>query len=368
MSPTIDDLTIDPHTWWHRLRANGPVAWVDALDGWVVLSRELCTAVMRDAVRFTVDDPRFATALVVGPSMLSLDGPEHTRHREPFAHGLRPSDVARDHAPWMAGAAAGLVATLSPGAELRTELAGPWSVAVMIRVLGLDPSRVSGSQLLGWYRAIVAATEAACAGVPVSAPALDAMASLAAAAGIPPFVGPHRLSATEIASNTAVFLFGGIETTEAMIANALWYLLTVPDVLDAVRRDRRLLDAVLDESLRLEPAATRVDRYATVDVELAGAHIRRGDLVMVNLAAAGRDPAVFGDPHRFDLGRVNTNRHVAFATGPHACIGMHLARTEAVVAIGALLDAHPGLSLDPTGSDAPTGLVFRKPARLTARW
>lgn len=368
MSATIDDLTIDPHTWWHRLRADGPVAWVEALDGWVVLSRDLCTAVMRDAVRFTVDDPRFATAQVVGPSMLSLDGPAHARHREPFAHGLRPSDVARDHAPWMTGAAAGLVATLSPGAELRTGMAGPWSVAVMIRVLGLDPARVSGAQLLGWYRAIVAATEAACAGTPVSDDAIEAMGSLAAAAAIPPFVGPHDLTDAEIASNTAVFLFGGIETTEAMIANALWYLLTEPGVLDAVRRDRGLLDAVLDESLRLEPAATRVDRYATADVELAGAPIRRGDLVMVNLAAAGRDPAVFEDPDRFDLARTNTYRHVAFATGPHACIGMHLARAEAALLIGALIDAHPGLSLDPAGSDAPTGLVFRKPARLTARW
>lgn len=367
MTPTVDDLTLDPHAWWDRLRADGPVVWVEALDGWVVLSRELCTAVMRDAERFTVDDPRFATAQVVGPSMLSLDGPEHARHREPFAHRLRPSDVERDLAPWMSVAAAELVASLAPGAELRTELAGPWSVAVMIRVLGLDPARVSGAELLGWYRAIVAATESACAGVPVAAEALDAMASLAAAAGVPPFVGPHDLTAAEIASDTAVFLFGGIETTEAMIANAIWYLLTEPGLLDLVRAEPDLLDAVVEESLRLEPAATRVDRYATVDVELAGAHIRRGDLVMVNLAAAGRDPAVFEDPHRFDVRRANTNRHVAFATGPHACIGMHLARAEVLTIVAALLDAHPSLSIDPERTDPPRGLVFRKPARLTAQ-
>ena len=69
------------------------MSWVPALDGWLVTRRDLCIEVMRDAERFTVDDPRFSTAQVVGPSMLSLDGAEHRRHRDPFAAAFRRPEV-----------------------------------------------------------------------------------------------------------------------------------------------------------------------------------------------------------------------------------------------------------------------------------
>ena len=76
-----------------------------------------------------------------------------------------------------------------------------------------------------------------------------------------------------------------------------------------------------------------VDRYATDDVELDGARSRGGDLVRLSIAAANRDPAVFADPDRFDLGRPNAGRHLAFAHGPHVCVGIHLARLEARTAL-----------------------------------
>src|SRR6201989_2154480 len=107
------------------------------------------------------------------------------------------------------------------------------------------------------------------------------------------------------------------------------------------------LSAAIDESLRLEPAAAVVDRYATADVTLGDAPIARGDLVRLSITAANRDPAVFADPHVFDPGRPNLRRHVAFAQGPHVCVGVHLARLEARAALGALLSRLPGLRLDP---------------------
>ena len=97
----------------HRLRAEGPVVWVAALDGWVVLSRDVAVAVMRDAVTFTVDDPRFSTAQVVGPSMLSLDGAEHRRHRDPFAAAFMPAVVTPRDGPGIEPAARRLVAALA---------------------------------------------------------------------------------------------------------------------------------------------------------------------------------------------------------------------------------------------------------------
>jgi cytochrome P450 len=119
--------------------------------------------------------------------------------------------------------------------------------------------------------------------------------------------------------------------------------------------------------LRLEPAAARVDRYATQDAELAGAGIERGDLVIVSLTAANRDPATFADPDTFDIARTNARSHLAFAQGPHACIGIHLARLETTSALEAVLDAWPGLELE-AGALPPGGVIFRKPRALPVRW
>ena len=94
----------------------------------------------------------------------------------------------------------------------------------------------------------------------------------------------------------------------------------------------------------------------------------RGDLVMLSLAAANRDPAVFADPDRFDVRPRTLKLQVAFAHGPHVCLGMHLARLETRVAVGRALERLPGLRLDPDRPAAPRGLVFRKPPTLHTVW
>jgi cytochrome P450 len=165
-----------------------------------------------------------------------------------------------------------------------------------------------------------------------------------------------------------VLLFGGIETTEGMIANAIAHLLSHPDQLAAVRAEPELLANAIEESLRLEPAAAVIDRYATRETELGGAQIRERELVVLSIAGANRDPSVFPDPDRFDVGRANARLHAAFAHGPHVCIGMHLARLEAHTAIAQVLERLPGLRLEPGQEATPRGLVFRKPAALRVRW
>ena len=95
---------------------------------------------------------------------------------------------------------------------------------------------------------------------------------------------------------------------------------------------------------------------------------RSGDLVSVSVAGAGRDPAVFPDPDRFDVRRDNARQNLAFARGPHFCLGVHLARLEAQAALSAALSQLPGLRLDPDRPARPRGLVFRKPASLPVRW
>ena len=150
--------------------------------------------------------------------------------------------------------------------------------------------------------------------------------------------------------------------------DAIMHLLSHPDQLAYVKASPGLLANAVEESLRLEPAAAIVDRYATADVELAGAPIGRGELVRVSIAGANRDPAVFADPDRFDVRRSNARRHVAFAHGPHACIAMHLARLETHTAVERLLSRLPALRLDPAAATAPRGLVFRKPPALRVLW
>ena len=390
---TLADLETDPHPVLARLRAAAPASWVPVLGAWLVTGYDLAVAVLRDARTFTVDDPRFSTAKVVGPSMLSLDGAAHARHRGPFNRAFRHDEVHARLASFTRAETGRLVSAIEPhgAAELRRAVAGPLAVTVMAQVLGLgrkdqaDPARV-----LSWYDGIVAAVQAEAA--TAQGPAGDqgaavpagtaAFAELAAslrevieapgsAALLAQVAGPRGkapLTEEEAISNAAVLMFGGIETTEGMIVNALLHLLSSPAQLALVLADPGLVPAAVEESLRLEPAAAVVDRYATSDTRLGDAVIRAGDQVTVSIAGANRDPAVFGDPDAFDARRPNAGRHLAFAHGPHFCLGAHLARLETQVAVETLLTRLPGLRLDPRYPSAPRGLIFRKPPGLRVQW
>jgi cytochrome P450 len=393
---SLADLEHDPHPWLARLRDTEPVSWLPALNGWLVTRHDLAVAVMRDSATFTVDDPRFTTARVVGPSMLSLDGTAHGRHRAAFTKGFGRGEIHARLAAFVTAEADRLVAAMRPAgaADVRRSLAGPMAVAVVAEALGLgdtDPGTV-----LDWYAAIVGSVSALAGehGSPAGGagrrdPAVTAGAEafgslsarlsavigsadspaslLAAAARTSPDGAATGLSTSEVISNAAVIMFGGIETTEGMISNVILHLLRQPSQLALVRSDPGLVPNAVEESLRLEPAAAVVDRYATRDITLGGAAIGRGDLVTVSLAGAGRDPAVFTDPGTFDVRRRGARLNLAFAHGPHFCLGAHLARLEAQASVRAMLTL-PRLRLDPGHPAAPRGLVFRKPPELRVLW
>jgi cytochrome P450 len=399
---TLADLDDDPHPVLARLRDAEPVSWVPVLHGWLVTRRDLALQVMRDAATFTVDDPRFSTARIVGPSMLSLDGVQHDRHRRPFTGPFSRAAVHDQLDAFVTAEADRLVSVMRPAGrgDLSRGLAAPLAVAVVARVLGLG--QVPPATILAWYDAIVGAVSQLASAGPGAAlpPAPAVTAGMAAfsqlsdglkavtenAAGaflladaarpvsrggraLPgPGPGAAGLSPDEIVSNAAVLMFGGIETTEGMIANAAWYLLGHRDQLGLVLADPGLLPQAIEESLRLEPAAAVVDRYATRDTALGGAEVSHGDLVSVSVAGAGRDPAVFSSPDRFDVRRGNAAQNLAFARGPHFCLGVHLARLEARAALTAALGRLPRLRLDPDRPATPRGLVFRKPPSLPVLW
>ncbi|MFG3023195.1 cytochrome P450 [Streptomyces sp. NPDC048254] len=376
-STTLAELARDPHPLLARLRADEPVSWLPELNGWLVTRRDLALDVMRDSATFTVDDPRFSTAQVVGPSMLSLDGAAHTRHREPFAAPFRPREVHDGFAAFIERETDRLITALEPSgaAELRRTFAGPLAVAVVTEALGL--AGATTDTVLAWYDAIVRSVSDITEGLEAGPAGAAAYAELRAAveatvadrhASSLLVSAAGRLTPPEVASNAAVLMFGGIETTEAMITNALLHLLGDPGQLALVRADPTLLDGAVEESLRLEPGAAVVDRYATRDTALGPAAVRRGDLVTVSLTGANRDPAVFPDPDRFDVRRGNARLQLAFAHGPHHCLAAHLARLETRIALQRLLERLPALRLDPERPAAPYGLVFRKPSSLHVRW
>lgn len=377
---TLDDLTNDLHPVLHRLRAQEPVSWLPALQAWLVTQHDFACVVMRDAKTYTVDHPGFSTAQVVGSSMLSLDGEAHLRHRRPFEAPFRHKTIDNRLRQPVAQHIATLLDALVPNgaAELRRDFAGPVAVQTMMTVLGL--ADVDVTAVLGWYDAIVTAVTEVTAGQPVSVEGRAAFAALgeqllpllrrepessllAAASG-----AAHGLSDEEIVSNAAVLLFGGIETTEGMITNALYFLLSNPAWCERVRADLTLLPAVIEETLRLEPAAAVVDRYAVRNVRLGGAAIQAGELVRVSLSGANRDPQLFSQPDRFDPLRPNLDDHVTFAQGPHVCLGLHLARLEAQLAVAQVLTRLPNIQLQDTAAAQPRGLVFRKPQALWVSW
>src|SRR3984957_12520588 len=151
----LADLERDPHPALARLRASAPAAWVPALDAWLVTGYAEALAVMRDSRTFTVDDPRFSTARVVGPSMLSLDGIAHSRHRSPFFAAFHRGGPAERLPAFAEAEPRRLVDASRPAgaADVRREVSGPLAVAVVTEALGLGD--VAPAEILALYTRIV---------------------------------------------------------------------------------------------------------------------------------------------------------------------------------------------------------------------
>lgn len=377
---SIAALEANVHPILRRLREHEPIAWFPALDAWLVTRHDDAIAIMRDAKTFTVDHPGFSTAQVIGSSMLSLDGSEHARHRSPFEKPFRKSLVLNRLRDVIVAKANQLLEDMvgSHCAELRRDYAGPIAAHTMMVVLGIEQTPTA--TILGWYDAIVDAVTRISAGEGVSAAGRQAYTDLGEClagaleqkpdATLFTLAGSlaSNLSKAEVLANAAVLLFGGIETTEGMIANAFYHLLSNPTYIEPMLADNSLVPKIVEESLRLEPAASVVDRYTTRPVTLRGVEIGEGALLRVSLAGANRDPAVFADPDRFDPFRPNLRSHVTFAQGPHVCLGLHLARLEAHHALNLAFRHLPNLRLQNTNLAEPRGLIFRKSPALNVVW
>ncbi len=155
------------------------------------------------------------------------------------------------------------------------------------------------------------------------------------------------LSEAELSSAISTIYTAAGTTTERFISSGLYLLLSHPDQWRALIADRALIGGAMEEILRFHhpTQSTSTNRRCTVDVELRGKLLKAGDTVRVGLGAANRDPAVFADPDRFDITRVQPVPTLSFGAGPHFCVGAALARFEARLAIEAVIDRWPDLRL-----------------------
>jgi cytochrome P450 len=152
------------------------------------------------------------------------------------------------------------------------------------------------------------------------------------------------LSRTELTGLSVFSLMAGHETTSGLISSALAIVLSNESLRAELSADASRYPAAIEEILRLEAPIQFSPRLVAEDVEKRGRMLRKGDVVVLHLGAANRDPERFAEPDRLDLDRQN-NRHLSFAWGPHFCLGAPLARTEATIALSRLLERFPEVRL-----------------------
>ena len=317
--------------------------------------------------------------------MLTVDGPDQARQKNPFRRALSREAVNRRLGPAIEAVADGLInAFASDGeADLRGAFASRLPIRVILTVFGM-PLEHEG-QMRGWYDSFEQALAnftgdeaVAEAGRRNAADFRGLIRSEIEAVRLRPEGGllselvhaptHERLTDEEIAANASIIFFGAISTVEALILNTLWALAVHPREWSRARSEPERLAAAIEETLRWTGPVQSATRHAAGDIDFKGVEIVAGETVNCILAAANRDPTVFTAPDRFDIDRANNAVHLAFGAGPHFCLGSHLARLEGAISISRLLERLPDLRVDLERSTPPTGYEFRQPSRLSATW
>ncbi len=402
-SLTTAALADDPYPVFHELREREPVTWSPALGMWLLTRRDDIVRVLADWRRFTTDSPASTIRDIFGSHMLTTDGEAQIRYKRrfigPFRRGALEENLAGTVTAVLSEMMEGLVGEGEAGegrparkglADLRMRVARPLSVGSICRVLGLPDG--DASRLLAWYDCFAAALENFAGDEEVRArgkvaarefrhyvtpflrgerdlPEGSLIAAVAGGEG-GKGEGEEPLARTEIVANLLIVLFGGIETTESMISTAIRAALAHEGIAARLAAEPRgpLVRAVIEESMRWDPAVQSCTRFTTVPVELGGVRIPAGETVQCMLGSANRDPAHFPSPDRFDPARPNLRDHLAFGAGRHFCLGASLARIEAEEALARLFGELPGLRLDPDRPSRPHGHEFRAPPTVWARW
>jgi cytochrome P450 len=356
----------------------------DDVARFAVLRYDDCSHVLRDNSTYSSTVYVDMMGPVMGHTILEMDEPEHKRHRNLAGHAFRQKTLHRWEDELIGPLAHEMIdAFASRGrAELVKELTFPYPVQVIARLLGLPHEDVPHFQALaftltsvsaGYDTAIAASRELADYLLPIirarrAAPRDDLISELATAE-----VDGEVLTDTEIVSYLRLLLPAGSETTYCSVGSLLLALLSHPEQLEETRSDRSLVPPAIEELLRWEPAVPFIPRLAVRDSTVAGVDIPAGAKVTVCLGVANRDETRFADPDRFNIHRAD-QQHLGFSSGPHMCLGMHLARMEMRIVLNAVLDRLHRIELDPgpPGTDTHDphmhGFGFRSPTCVPVRF
>jgi cytochrome P450 len=169
--------------------------------------------------------------------------------------------------------------------------------------------------------------------------------------------GGARLNDEELRATAGLVLAAGFETTVNLLGSGIRILLEHPDQLAMLLEQPELWPGAVEEILRLESPVQLSARMAVVDTEVAGRSVEAGDLIILYLAGANRDPEVFVDPHRFDITRDNAGKHLSFSGGRHFCLGAALARAEGEVGLRTFFERFPAAQLAGAGSRRDTRVL-----------
>jgi cytochrome P450 len=379
---TLEELDRDPYPAFARLRLSEPISWLPALDMWYVVGYENVRDALLDSARLTTASPQSTIYDTFGEHVLTSEGAAHERYRQAASRPFAPAAIRTHLEAAIQEAAAALISGFEARGQmdLRPAFAARLPVQVMLLLCGLPAG--AEPRMRRWYDSFEAALanfshdpairQTARQSVAEFHALLDAqLESLDDRSGSLLAHLAHarqRLCNEEIKRNLSIIFFGGISTVEALLLNCLWALFEHPQCLDRVCRDPALIPQVIEETMRWLSPVQSATRHVTAAYEWRGIEFAAHDTVNCMLGAANRDPAIFAEPDRFDLDRPNSRRHLGFATGSHACLGLHLAKAEARIALEMLLGRLDSLTLERSLTLSPSGNEFRQSRRLTVRW
>lgn len=386
----------DPHPLFRHIRERGRVVRVRTLrgvDGWWITRYDDVRAALsdprlsRDSAYLSSDCAGLSVELGISGSgpltthMMNADPPDQARLRRPVTGAFSPRRVAllEDR---IADIAERLLSAFAVGEQidLVAAFAQPLPVEVICELLGV---RVEDrGQMRRWSNTLISARPSDVRRIPEVAgeltgylsrifaerarePRDDLVSALVGAAG-----NENGLSRDELFSTVILLIVAGHETTVNLISNIVWTLLSHPEQRAEVMADPALWPGVVEEVLRFEPpAVVAMWRFAREDIVIGSVRIRAGDPVLLAAGSTGRDPRRFDrpddlDPHREDIA------HLAFGHGVHYCLGSHLARLEARIAVSALFRRFPELTLACRPEEVPwrkIGWAARGPVSLAIR-